>query len=236
MAANDRSRSDLKSGRAGAVRGPCSPPARPSSDPQTTGQAEVGGRSTCRRRGAPARARLTGGRAETLRPLAGAAQGQPTRARDALPGVQEGRVSLAREPSDEALSAPAHAIDFPAYFVDEAPLIEAKGWFADARVRWEGRVHRPVCSDPVRLAQEVADELAGSDPYFSEANLVVVERVTRPTTEAAVAAIASRRFAEWIPESWLQQELNRELSARTKACSVSCSSRGVLSPVGFTDR
>ncbi|MFI6928098.1 hypothetical protein ACIBIZ_49795 [Nonomuraea spiralis] len=66
-------------------------------------------------------------------------------------------------------------------------------------IEWNGQCYRPVFYDPVRLGQEVADELARGTGFFREPNLVVVDQVTRDCMEAAITALADNGF-NMLPE------------------------------------
>ncbi|MER7128233.1 hypothetical protein [Streptosporangium saharense] len=48
--------------------------------------------------------------------------------------------------------------------------------------------------DPVRLGQEITDELERGGALFREPNLVVIDRVTREHMEAAIGALAESGF------------------------------------------
>ena len=77
---------------------------------------------------------------------------------------------------------------FPLDFDDYGWEVESKGWFDGAEVLWEGAVIRLTFYDPVRLAEEVNEELGASrTPTFR--NLVVVPVVTRYAMERAVRAL-----------------------------------------------
>ncbi|MEU8358392.1 hypothetical protein AB0C27_20475 [Nonomuraea sp. NPDC048882] len=86
------------------------------------------------------------------------------------------------------------SVRWPHYFDEQAPLIEAKGWFSDVLVEREGQYYRPVFYDPVRLGQEIAEEMSNGAGFFREPNLVVVDRVTRDHIEAAISALVDNGF------------------------------------------
>ncbi|WP_203883778.1 hypothetical protein [Planotetraspora kaengkrachanensis] len=90
-------------------------------------------------------------------------------------------------------------VRWPDYFDDYASVIEVKGWFGDVTVEWNGVRIQPVFYDPVRLSQEISDELAGGS-YFREPNLIVIEKVTRDHMEAAIAALSEEGLACLIPD------------------------------------
>ncbi|MFF0868451.1 hypothetical protein ACFYUV_42305 [Nonomuraea sp. NPDC003560] len=69
-----------------------------------------------------------------------------------------------------------------------------KGWFSDVLIEREGQLYRPAFYDPIRLGQEIAEEMARGAGFFREANLVVVDRVTRAYMEAAISALIDNGF------------------------------------------
>ncbi len=85
----------------------------------------------------------------------------------------------------------------PEDFQDYAYEVEAKGWFSRACVQYMGRQFPLSFYDPVRLSQQVEDELEKS-PVFTEPNLLVVPSVTeaamRKAVDHAVAAGLLRTF------------------------------------------
>ena len=92
----------------------------------------------------------------------------------------------------------AFTLIFPDYFDRDAPLIEAKGYFDDATIETGTARFRPVLYDQERFAQEVADEIASAGVY-SERDVVIVARVTRPAIEAAVSELNARGFRGLTP-------------------------------------
>jgi hypothetical protein len=78
-----------------------------------------------------------------------------------------------------------YSLVFPEWFDDHAWEVESKGWFGEAKLTFTGKSYRINFYDPVRLAQEIADELERGSPFF-EPNLVVVPSVTRQDMETAV--------------------------------------------------
>jgi hypothetical protein len=77
---------------------------------------------------------------------------------------------------------------FPSEFDDYAWEVEAKGWLDGVEVVWEGAVIRLTVYDPVRLAQEIEEEVAASR-VLAFSNLVVVPAVTRTVMERAVRSL-----------------------------------------------
>jgi hypothetical protein len=78
-----------------------------------------------------------------------------------------------------------YSLVFPEGFDDYAWEVESKGWFGEARLTSMGRSYRIIFYEPVRLAQEIEDELKRGKPFL-EQNLVVVPSVTRQNMETAV--------------------------------------------------
>ena len=73
---------------------------------------------------------------------------------------------------------------------DEIDLIEraAKGWLSGVIVQAEdGIEHELSFYDPVRLAQEIDDELAEGNSGFIERGLIVVPEVTKENIEKVIS-------------------------------------------------
>lgn len=87
-------------------------------------------------------------------------------------------------------------IEFPEYFDDEAPIIEAKGWFGELTIVIGERRLRPTFYDPVRFAQECRDDLEGEYGYFAVGALIVVPSVTRQNIEYAVERLSRANFRD----------------------------------------
>lgn len=83
-----------------------------------------------------------------------------------------------------------YTLEFPDWYDQEAAVIEAKGWFGEAMLRASGKSFQLVFYDPVRLSQEIADDV-GRGQFFFEKNLVVVGALTRAKMEQAVAALVA---------------------------------------------
>lgn len=75
--------------------------------------------------------------------------------------------------------------DFEAYSGE----IESKGWFVGLEIVIEEKTLRPVFYDPVRLSQDVDEEISTAG-FFLEPCLIVVRQVTRETIERTVAELA----------------------------------------------
>lgn len=73
----------------------------------------------------------------------------------------------------------------PEDFDDYAWEVEAKGVFWEVRLRYDGLEYPLTFYEPVRLAQDISDQLKAS-PVFFEQNLMVVPKVTREAMELAV--------------------------------------------------
>ena len=78
-----------------------------------------------------------------------------------------------------------YKLSFPDDFTDYEWELESKGYFNGAVVVCQGDNYRLSFYDPVRLAQEIEDELS-STALFMEENLVVVSSVDRVHMEKAV--------------------------------------------------
>ncbi|MGH3886013.1 MAG: hypothetical protein ACRDSZ_05465 [Pseudonocardiaceae bacterium] len=89
-----------------------------------------------------------------------------------------------------------YSINFPSYYDDHSSEIEAKGYFADLTVRFEGTEIRPTIYDAVRLAQECNDAFASNGTYFSAPMMIIVPAVTRANIVAAIDALAAGGFAD----------------------------------------
>lgn len=76
-------------------------------------------------------------------------------------------------------------LEFPDHLDGYEAEVEAKGYLEGVKVNRRGSVYELTIYDPVRLGQEVADEVA-ADGSFAVANLVVVDRVTREEISRAV--------------------------------------------------
>ena len=71
---------------------------------------------------------------------------------------------------------------------------EAKGWYP-AELRYRGKVFALTFYDPVRLQQEIEDELKRCDAFFEE-NLIVVRTVNRAHMERAVARLLRSKMLD----------------------------------------
>ena len=69
--------------------------------------------------------------------------------------------------------------------------VEDKGWFSGAVLVFAGKSYRLNFFDPVRLGQEVSDEIDRCESFLED-NLVVIRSLTRARIEAA---------AKWIIET-----------------------------------
>lgn len=93
------------------------------------------------------------------------------------------------------------AITYPDGFEGWEPIIEAKGWLADVLVAIEGARFRLTFYDPVRLGQEVDDDVR-REGLFCERNLVIVPAVTRGHIEAAIGKLGEKGLrAYFVAES-----------------------------------
>lgn len=83
----------------------------------------------------------------------------------------------------------------PDDFADYAWEVEAKGVLWDARVVLESRELLVTFYDPVRLAQDVEEDVE-SQHSFVVGNLIVVKRLTVDEMTGAVAALPPGFFGE----------------------------------------
>jgi hypothetical protein len=88
----------------------------------------------------------------------------------------------------------------PDDFVEYGAEVEAKGWFAGARLTVSGTNYRLTFFDLARLGQEIESEFERGDIFF-ESNLVVVRPVTMCEME---------RAAEWLVKSGREKRLVAE--------------------------
>jgi hypothetical protein len=84
-------------------------------------------------------------------------------------------------------------IEFPGYLDGYEFETESKGYLVDLIVRSGDREWNITVFDPVRLAQDVTDDVRNYG-YFALANVLVVTQVTREAITSAVARLASSDF------------------------------------------
>ena len=84
------------------------------------------------------------------------------------------------------------ALVLPCEFDDYEWEVKAKGFFSEARLSVSGKRYRLTFYDPVRLSQEIEDELKRGELFF-ELNLVIVSSVTRSDMERAVESLMKIR-------------------------------------------
>ena len=89
-----------------------------------------------------------------------------------------------------------YEVEFPAYLDGYELETEAKGYLVDVLLRSGAQQWNLTVYDPVRLEQEIADEIRGS-AYFAQSRLLVVPTVTRDAINAAVAELAKSGFADF---------------------------------------
>ncbi|NJP46472.1 hypothetical protein [Actinacidiphila epipremni] len=90
--------------------------------------------------------------------------------------------------------APLYRLEFPEYLDGYEIETEAKGYLVEVRISVEGDVFDLVVYDPVRLQQEVVDEIS-ENGYFAVANVLVVPKVTREEITRAVNILANSKFS-----------------------------------------
>ena len=70
---------------------------------------------------------------------------------------------------------------------DETPY---KGYLPEVVAKFaDGSRYRLFFMDPIRLAQELADEASSGRPYFGEPNLIVLPKVTTEAVRRAIAEL-----------------------------------------------
>lgn len=82
-----------------------------------------------------------------------------------------------------------YTLEWPADFEDYSWELESKGWFSGLLVIVNGKTFRPSFYDPVRLSQDIEEEIAAVG-FFSEPSLIVVDRVCRESMVSAIAKLA----------------------------------------------
>ena len=92
-------------------------------------------------------------------------------------------------------------IELPEYFDTYVVELEAKGYFSDVAVLFAGRRYRITFYDPIRLQQEIVDQLSSGKPEFHEPNLVVVSKIRRDEIERAVFKLADLGFVGFSEDS-----------------------------------
>jgi hypothetical protein len=73
----------------------------------------------------------------------------------------------------------------PHDFDDYAWEVESKGCFDDVLLEYQGKTYKLNFYDPIRLAQEISDELIVND-VFIEYNLLVIKSVDRLNIKNAI--------------------------------------------------
>ena len=86
-----------------------------------------------------------------------------------------------------------HDLVLPVDFKDYAWEVDAKGYLTGASVRVGDRLLAVTFYEPVRLAQDIAGELAGGRP-FGAVRILVVERVREDDMRAAIAKMPAEFF------------------------------------------
>ena len=94
----------------------------------------------------------------------------------------------------------AYDLIWPDGFEDYAWQLEAKGRCSGVVIKVGGRSVKPVFYDPVRLKQDLDEEIS-SKRYFLERNLIVLETVSREAIEAVVRDLAASGELERMAES-----------------------------------
>ncbi|MES2822757.1 MAG: hypothetical protein V4732_04075 [Pseudomonadota bacterium] len=88
----------------------------------------------------------------------------------------------------------------PDDFDDYEWEVKSKGWFNGVAVIFQNKKYILNFYDPIRLSQEIGDELSDSDVFFED-NLIVVHSVDRSQIEKAVDFLAkAERLTRLKPE------------------------------------
>jgi hypothetical protein len=87
---------------------------------------------------------------------------------------------------------------FPEWYDERCELeVPAKGWLQGVEVRLEdGSRYKLFFIDPVRLGQDLEEEVRLQRPYFAEPGLVVLPEVTTEAVRQAVAGLWRDGFFE----------------------------------------
>jgi hypothetical protein len=94
----------------------------------------------------------------------------------------------------------SYSLVFPEDFDEYESEVTAKGWFGNARLNFSGKKYRLIFYDPVRLGQEIEDELQRGCAFF-EPNLIIVRSVTGSDMERAVESlVGSGQTSSLVPE------------------------------------
>jgi hypothetical protein len=83
-----------------------------------------------------------------------------------------------------------YKIVFPDEFEDYEWEVESKGWLNNVLVEFQDKTYRLIIYDPVRLSQDISEELS-SNNVFAESNMVVIKVVNRENIEKSVSIIAN---------------------------------------------
>jgi hypothetical protein len=89
----------------------------------------------------------------------------------------------------------AYELIFPPEFLEYEYEYEAKGYLSGARIVVGERHADVVFYEPVRLGQDIAEEIADAG-YLAFTNLVVVPQVTKDALIHAVDLLAEANFTE----------------------------------------
>jgi hypothetical protein len=89
----------------------------------------------------------------------------------------------------------SYQLIFPEYLDGYEHETESKGYLVDVKVVIGDATLELAVYDPVRLAQEVGDEVRSAG-YFAVARLLVVPKVTREEVSKAVQEMSTTGFQE----------------------------------------
>jgi hypothetical protein len=103
-------------------------------------------------------------------------------------------------PSSRRFAVIDYSILFPDGFDDYAWEVQSKGWFSDVKLAVFGKQYRISFYDPVRLSQEIQDEILRGGVFF-EPNVVVAQSINRQSVESAIQLlIETERANSLVPE------------------------------------
>ncbi|GAA1616048.1 hypothetical protein GCM10009733_010420 [Nonomuraea maheshkhaliensis] len=92
------------------------------------------------------------------------------------------------------MAVAAYIINFPNWLDGYEHETQSKGYLVGVRVESDNRVYDLVIYDPIRLRQDIEDEVQSAG-YFAAPNLLVVSVVTRAEIEAAIRDISGSGFS-----------------------------------------
>ena len=83
----------------------------------------------------------------------------------------------------------------------EEYIMEAKGWFPEAKVEYAGKTYLLTFYDPYCLAKEIDRELSNKHSMFIEKNIVVIIKVNTKNIKMAIEKmVKTNSFSLLLPE------------------------------------